>query len=263
VSTDESLRHELAVEQRRANLRYDGIASERAVDHRRHQIAGVGIVVAVGMLLAVLLATNVIEFGSNRWIDSDAVRLATVGFGIAMVIYAFDQERHLRRVEHHREHLVALDCDIASNLLTAGLVLEAVSAVHASVELLDVLPAIVDQGRGLLGAERAVLFLTDEDGVMEPVHDPEGLAPIATPAVALVSARRAIVAITGGGGNDIGVPIGPAEEPLGVLVLPGVLADRLTDELKAVLGRFGTEAGRALANARRYEAAMFLLDVTG
>jgi hypothetical protein len=262
VATDESLREELAAEQRRANLGRDGIASAAAVGRRRHQIAAVGLIVAVGMLFAVLFAANVIQLGSgNHWIDSDVVRLATVVFGITMVVYAFDQERHLRRVERGRAQLVALESDIASNLLAAGLVLDAVCAVHASVELDAVGATIVDQGRALVGGEHGVLFVTDEHGALEPAYDPEGVAAIGAPVAALVAGRRTVMSITEAGGTDIGVPLLHGADLLAVLVLPEVLAARLTPDLEAVLGRFGAEAAAALANARRYEAAMFLLDV--
>ena len=53
----------------------------------------------------------------------------------------------------------------------------------------------------------------------------------------------------------------PGAELLAVLVLPGVVANALTPDTTALLTRFGTAAGAALVNARRYEAAMFLLDV--
>lgn len=260
--TDESLREELVAEQRRANLRRDGIASPEAVDRRRHQIAAVGLVVAVGMLLAVLFGANVIRLGSgSHWIDSDVVRLVTVAFGVTMVVYAFDQERHLRRVERGRAQLVALESDIASNLLTAGLVLDAVCAVHASVELDTVVAVIVEQGRTLVGGEHGVLFVADEHGGLEPAYDPEGVAAIGAPIADLVRGRRTVVSITETGGTDIGVPLLHGADLLAVLVLPEVLAARLTPDLEAVLGRFGAEAASALANARRYEAAMFLMDV--
>ncbi len=260
--TDELLREELATEQRRANLRRDGIASAEAVGRRRHQIAAVGLVVAVGMLFAVLLAAGVVQLGTGSgWIDRDLARLATVGFGVAMVVYAFDQERHLRKVEDRRDQLVALESDIASNLLTAGLVLDSVCAVHASVDLDGVLTAIVDQGRGLVGGDHGLLFARDEHGGLEPVHDPEALAAMAAPVAELVAGRRAVVSISETDGTDIGVPLIHRGELVAVLVLPEVLAARLTRDLEAVLGRFGTEAATALVNARRYEAAMFLLDV--
>lgn len=262
MSVDEALRKELAVEQRRANLGEGGIPSLEALDRRRHQIATVGVIVAIGMLVVVLVATNVIALGSNRWIDGNLARFATIGFGVAMVLYAFDQERHLRRVERHRGELVALDCGIASDLLTAGIVLDSVCALHASIELGTVIPTIVDQGCGLLGAERAVLFLADEDHQMEVVQDADGHAAMSMPTAELVMNRESVVAVTGAVGTDIGVPIAADGTVLGVLVLPGVLTDRLTDDLRTVLTRFGTEAAQALANARRYEAAVFLLDVT-
>jgi hypothetical protein len=96
---------------------------------------------------------------------------------------------------------------------------------------------------------------------MEPVIDPDDLAASARPMVTLVGERRAVVGIVEGSTIDIGVPITSGSELLAVLVLPSVVANALTAETTAVLTRFGAAAGAALVNARRYEAAMFLLDV--
>ncbi|MGZ6885818.1 MAG: hypothetical protein ACXVJA_06370 [Acidimicrobiia bacterium] len=262
MSVDETLREDLAAETRRANLRRErGIPSLEALGRRRHQIAMVGLVVAVGMLVAILLAAHVIDVGSHHWIDSDVARFAIVGFGIAMVIYAFDQERHLRRVEQQRAQLVALDCDIAGQLLGAGLVLDAVTALHASIELDVVLPTVVDQGKALVGAERGVLFIAEDGRPMEPGIDPDGVAAVGVPIVDLVHRRVAVVAIVEDDTVDVGVPIVADGLLLAALVLVGIAGDHLTEDTRDLLERYGEATGRALANARRHEAAVFLLDV--
>ena len=84
--------------------------------------------------------------------------------------------------------------------------------------------------------------------------------------VDLVNDRGAVVAQgrTSSGAEhvlDIGVPIRADGELLAVLVLPAIVAPMLTTDMNLLLTRFGDAAGAALLNARRYEAAMFLLDV--
>ncbi len=261
MTVDQELRRGLVEEQERANLGKTGIVSLAAVDRRRHQLAFVTLLVAAALLFATLVAAHVIELGRQGWIDTDVARFGIVGFGIAMVIYAFDQERHLRRVVQRRARLEALDGEIASHLLSAGLVLDAVSAVHEAIELSDLLPVIVAQGRMLIGCEHAVLFLVEDGSDLDAVIDEEQLASAAAPIAELVLARRGVVGIVAEATMDIGVPIGSNGSVLAVLVLPTVVADRLTDDTREVLDRFGRAAGSALANARRYEAAMFLLDV--
>jgi hypothetical protein len=123
------------------------------------------------------------------------------------------------------------------------------------------LPTVVDQGRSLIGADQGVLFIEEPGRPMEPVIDADGIAAAAQPMVTLVGERRAVVGVVEGSTIDIGVPITAGSELLAVLVLPGVVANALTAETTGVLTRFGAAAGAALVNARRYEAAMFLLDV--
>jgi len=111
-----------------------------------------------------------------------------------------------------------------------------------------------------------VLFLEEDRQPMQPVVDANSMAAEVQTTVDLVSERRVVVAQgreTSGATQvlDIGVPISVNGELLAVLVLPGIVALALTTDMNALLTRFGHAAGAALLNARRYEAAMFLLDV--
>lgn len=260
VRTDDQLRHDLAEDQRRANLPGDEVASIDAVGRRRRQIAAVGMIVAVGMLFASCVAAGVIDFRTPGWIDARAAQYATIGFAICMVLYAFDKERYLRRFVHDREQLDALDAELARHLLTSGIVLDAAIAVHSTLSLAELLPTIAEQGRALAGADHAVLFIEEAGRPMEPVIDPESMATVAAPLAGLVAERRAVVAIVEDGTVDIGVPIIVANEVLAVLVLPGVVAETFGADNRHLLTRFGDIAGSALFNARRYEAAIFLFD---
>jgi hypothetical protein len=261
VSTDQELRARIANEQALADLPGRGVATLQAIHRRRHQIAFVAGLVATAVILATLVSEKVIDIGADSWIDADVTRLALVAFGLGIVLYAFDKDRHLRRVVAQRERIYELDCEIAGSLLSAGLVLDAVSAVHSELALDRLLPTVVEQGRSLIGADRGVLFIEEPGRPMEPVIDPDDLATSAKPMVELVGERRAVVGVVEGSTIDIGVPITSGSELLAVLVLPGVIANALTPDTTAVLTRFGAAAGVALVNARRYEAAMFLLDV--
>jgi hypothetical protein len=261
VSTDQQLRAGIAREQTLADLPNRGIATLQAIHRRRHQIAFVAGLVAIAVIIATLVSEHVIDMGGDTWIDADVTRLALAGFGLGIVLYAFDKDRHLRRVMAQRERIHELDCELAGSLLSAGLVLDAVTAVHAELALDRLLPIMVEQGRSLIGADHGVLFIAEPRAPMQPVIDPEGLAASAEPMVELVTARRGVVGIVEDSTIDIGVPIIGGTELLAVLVLPGVIANALTPDTTALLTRFGVAAGTALMNARRYEAAMFLLDV--
>jgi hypothetical protein len=261
VSIDQELRAGIAREQTLADLPNRGVATLHAIHRRRHQIALVAGLVATAVILATLVSEKVIDIGADSWIDADVARYGLVAFGLGIVLYAFDKDRHLRRVVAQRERIYELDCEIAGSLLSAGLVLDAVTAVHTELALDRLLPTIVDQGRTLIGADKGVLFIEEPGRPMEPVIDVDGLAPVAKPMVELVGERRAVVGVVEGSTIDIGVPILCGTELLAVLVLPGVVANALTPDTTALLERFGVAAGTALVNARRYEAAMFLLDV--
>ncbi len=261
MRTDEHLRHDLAAAQRAAGLRGREIASMEAVDRRRRQIAAVGLVVAVGLLVSTLFSSGVFDLRSRGWIDVTTARFASLGFAICMIMYTFDKERHLRRFVQEREQLYALDGEIAQNLLTSGLLLDVAVAVHSTLSLDELLPILVDQGRSLIGTDQGVLFIEEEGRPMEPAVDPANLAAIGAPIAGLAAARGGVVGIVEDGTVDIGVPMVSGTQVLAVLVLPGVVASQLTESTRALLDRFGRIAGSALANARRYEAAIFLFDV--
>ena len=261
-----TLREDIARDQERADLPKRGIATTQAIVRRRHQIAFVVAIVTCGLVFATLVSENIIDLGAKSWIDTEVTRFALAALSVFVILYAFDKERVLRRVVREQEQLFALDGELAGSLLSAGLVLDAVTALHARLELADVLPCIVDQGRYLVGGEHGVLFLEEDREPMQPVVDAHSLAAEVQTMADLVTERRAVVAQgreTSGAEHalDIGVPIGVDGELLAVLVLPGIVATALTTDVNALLTRFGDAAGAALLNARRYEAAMFLLDV--
>lgn len=261
MTIEQELRDDIARDQRRADLPARGVASAQAILRRRHQLAFLVGVVACGLVAATLVSRHVVDVGGKSLIDADVTRVALAAFGLWIIVYAFSKERSLRRIVEERGRLFALDGEIASELLSAGLVLDAVTALHASLELDELLPCIVDQGRALVGGEHGVLFIAEERQPMQPVVDPESLATVGQPIVDLVSERRRVVGVVGDGTVDIGVPVISGENLLAILVIPGVVAHELNDDTLVLLTRFGGAAGAALANARRYEAAMFLLDV--
>ena len=261
-----TLREDIARDQQRADLPKRGIATAQAIVRRRHQIAFVVAIVTCGLVFATLVSENVIDLGAKSWIDTEVTRFALAALSVFVILYAFDKERVLRRVVREREQLFALDGELAGTLLSSGLVLDAVTAMHARLELADLLPCIVDQGRYLVGGESGVLFLEEDRQPMQPVVDVHSMAAEVQTMVDLVNDRRAVVAEgrTGSGAEhvlDIGVPIRADGELLAVLVLPAIVAPTLTRDMNVLLTRFGDAAGAALLNARRYEAAMFLLDV--
>ncbi|MEP6624253.1 MAG: GAF domain-containing protein, partial [Acidimicrobiia bacterium] len=202
-----------------------------------------------------------IDVGGKTLIDADTTRFALAGFSLWIVFYTFTKDRYLRRVSDEREKLMALDGEIATGLLSAGLVLDSVTAMHAHLELDEVLRCIVEQGRGLVGGDHGVLFVIESDEPIQAVIDEAILAAPVASVADLALQRRAVVGVVDNGRVDIGVPIVAGSQLLGVIVLPGVVGQGVTEDTKMVLSRFSTAAGAALLNARRYEAAMFLLDV--
>ncbi len=264
--TEATLRRDIARDQQRADLPKRGIVTAQAIVRRRHQIAFVVGIVTCGLVFATLVSENIIDLGAKSWIDTEVTRFALAALSVFVILYAFDKERILRRVVREREQLFALDGELAGTLLSSGLVLDAVTAMHARLELADLLPCIVDQGRYLVGGDHGVLFLEEDRQLMQPVVDPHAIAVEVQTTVDLVNNRRAVVAQgrdTSGAEHvlDIGVPISVGGEILAVLVLPAIVAPTLTTDMNVLLTRFGDAAGAALLNARRYEAAMFLLDV--
>ena len=261
-----TLREDIARDQQRADLPKRGIVTAQAIVRRRHQIAFVVGIVTCGLVFATLVSENIIDLGAKSWIDTEVTRFALAALSVFVILYAFDKERILRRVVREREQLFALDGELAGTLLSSGLVLDAVAAMHARLELADLLPCIVDQGRYLVGGERGVLFLEDDRQPMQPVVDAHSMAAEVQTMVDLVNDRRTVVsqgreASAAEHALDIGVPIRADGELLAVLVLPAIVAPVLTTDMNLLLTRFGDAAGAALLNARRYEAAMFLLDV--
>ena len=261
TSIDEDLREQITRDRQLANLRAAGIPTDAAVQRRRLQIGCMAATVAFGMLVATFVAEKIIDLQSKSWIDPNATRLALLGFTALIGIYCFDADRHLKRVETHRARLSHLDGEIASSLLSAGLVLDAVTSLHSTLELDELLPGIVEQARHLIGADHGVLFLAEERQPMQPVVDPGSLAAVARPVVDAVIAARSVQGVARNGTVDVGVPIEADGELLAVLVLLEIATGALNEHTTALLARFGAAGGSALLNARRYEATMFLLDV--
>ncbi|MBK5287582.1 MAG: hypothetical protein JJE46_03845 [Acidimicrobiia bacterium] len=263
MTTRESeLREDIAREERLADLPSDGVVSLGAVHRRRYQIAMLGGLVTIALVFATLVSEGVIHLSGKSVIDASHARLALAIFSVCIVVYAFDKERHLRRIVRDREQLFELDSEIARGLLSSGLVLDAVTALHANLELDDLLPAIVDHGRNLVGVENGVLFLIEDRQPMQPVVDALGIADAVAPVMELVRSQHTVLAMPVEDSLTIGVPIDDRDGSLlAVLALPGMVANELTADTRAVMARFGAAAGSALVNARRYEAAMFLLDV--
>src|SRR3954469_1418382 len=98
VSIDQELRAGIAREQTLADLPNRGVATLHAIHRRRHQIAFVAGLVAVGGIVATLVSEKVIDIGAGSLIDADGMRFALAAFGLGIVLYAFDKDRHLRRV---------------------------------------------------------------------------------------------------------------------------------------------------------------------
>lgn len=260
MATIESLREQIAQEERLTNLRSDGVVHATEIQRRRLQIFLVALVVLVGLLFTTVVNDAWSEVRRHSWIDPDVARIALTIFSAWCAFYVYDKEQHLKQLSRLRRDVEALDGALAAGLLCSALVADSVEAVHATLDLHDVVARIVEQGCALVGAAEGTLFLVDDDGALQVAAGPQ-CSEVPGELLGLVVQRRELLELAGETGSTMGVPLHGDGELLGVLVLTVELPVRLGDESRALLRRFTGAAARAITNARRYEAAVFLLDV--
>ena len=260
MTTIESLREQIVREARLTNLKADGVVHAPEIQRRRLQIFFVALVALVGLLFTTVANDAWEEVRGSSWIDLDVARIALTIFGAWCAFYVYDKEQHLKRLSRLGRDVEALDGALAAGLLCAALVADSVEAVHASLDLDDVVSRVVEQGCALVGATGGALFLVDDDGALQLVTGPA--APAAPGELfGLAMERRELFELAGETSSTVGVPLCGGGDALGVLMLGLEPPVRLGEETRALLVRFAGAAARAIANARRYEAAMFLLDV--
>jgi hypothetical protein len=264
TATLDELHQQINREVREANLRTEK-PTEIDILHRRLQIAFVGAVVVIGLLVTTLANDLWASVRQQAWIDPQVARVALLVFTGWIAFYLWEKERHLKRVTKLSGEIARLDQDLAGNLLRSALVLDSVEAVHTSLELDVVVRRVVDQARWLLGASSSVLHFPDEDGTLVPgeSRSDDAAQPVELAGLAeLVGSERSAVQLSRDGHAVVCAPMRAADGTLiAVISVSSERPDAFSAESRALLERFAASATAAIENARRYEAAVFLLDV--
>ena len=271
MSTIEDLRDEIIREERVVNLHADGNVTAEEIQRRRRQMLLMAVVVLVGLLFTTVANDVWTQFRDSSWIDPDVARIALIGFGICTVGYLYDKEQHLKRLSRLGHEFQDLDAALAATMLRSAFVADATDAIHASLELDEVVQRVAEQACRLVGAGAASLHLTDEEGDLHPVASQVDLAGSEPPEFAepsrdllrVVGRTREPALLNSGTVSVLCVPLVRDGHLIGLVTLGAHVADRFDDDDAALLGRFAVSAANAIANAQRYEAAVFLLDLDG
>jgi uncharacterized protein YigA (DUF484 family) len=268
VSTIEDLRGQIVREERVTNLRADGTVTEAEIHRRRLQMFLLALVVLVGLLFTTIANDVWTEFRDGSWIDPELARLALIGFGIYCALYVYDKEQHLKRLSRLGRDVQDLDAQLAAGMLRSARIAEATEIVHETLDLDEVVRRVVDQSLRLVGASSASLRLTDEDGGLHPVAAQVDVTGSDLPEPAepnddlleVVGHTREPALLNSGTVSVLCVPIVRSDRLLGLIALGAAADNRFDDGVAALLGRFAISVASAIANAQRYEAAVFLLD---
>lgn len=268
LSTIEDLRDEITREERVANLHADGTVTEGEIHRRRIQMFLLAVVVLVGLMFTTVANDVWTRFRDDSWIDPQVARLALIGFGILCALYLYDKEQHLKRLSRLGRDIQDLDSALAVTMLQSAFVADAIEAIHTSLDLDDVIQRVIDESCRMVGAGSASLRLADDDGDLHPVavqvdlfgHELSESAEPSDDLLRVVGRTRETALLNSGTVSVLCVPLVHDDELLGLITLGATAAERFDDDDAALLSRFAAPAANAISNARRYEAAVFLLD---
>ncbi len=268
MSTIEDLRDQIIREERVTNLRADGTVTAAEIHRRRLQMFLLAAVVLIGLLFTTVANDVWTQFRESSWIDPEIARIVLIGFGIGCVLYVYDKEQHLKRLSRLGQDVQDLDAQLAAGMLRSARIAEATEIVHDSLDLDEVVQRVVDQAARLVGARTTSLRLTDEDGGLHPVASQVDVTgpDLAEPAepnddmLEVVGNTHEPALLNSGTVSVLCVPIVRRERLLGLMALSAPPGNRFDDGDAALLGRFAVSVASAVANAQRYEAAVFLLD---
>jgi GAF domain-containing protein len=154
-------------------------------------------------------------------------------------------------------------------MLRSALIADATEAIHEPLDLDEVVQRVVEQACRMVGAASATLRLTDEEGGLHLAAAQVDVAGHELPEPAepdddlleVVGNTREPALLNSGTVSVLCVPIVHHDHLLGLLTLSAGAANRFSDGDAALLGRFARPVANAIANAQRYEAAVFLLDL--
>src|SRR4029078_12577885 len=116
------------------------------IDHRRRQIAEVGLLIFFGVVVSTLRA-NVWSSPHEMFIDPALLRAATITAAGGFIAYVVEKERHLRRLVFLESEERPVHLKIAARLLAAAAFADASSSVQSSLVLEGVIQRTLDRIR--------------------------------------------------------------------------------------------------------------------
>lgn len=272
----ETIRDQIRREERATGLRSNGRVTDAAIRRRRAQIAIVAVVVLLGLVLTTLANDLWIDFKrSSSIVDVDTARLAMLLFSVAFVAYALEKEMHLRRLSSLGHEARQVDYEVAERLLDSAALADADRAVSASLELDVVLHTALEKGATMLVAANAsVSLLTDDGDLREAASHGSGKGLRVADALEMqVALAREPILLSG----PVPLALGTAHSPsrptsvmcaplehdgtlFGVITFGAPPSERFDEDALELLRRFVPRVAAAVARARRFEAAVSLLE---
>lgn len=280
-ATIEAIREQIRREERATGLRGDGQVSDTAIRRRRVQIATVAMVVLVGLVLTTLANDLWTDFKQRSSIvDVNTARLAMILFTVAFVAYAIEKDMHLRRLSSLGVEARQLNLAVADRILESAALADAERVVSSSLELGGVLSSALQQGAALVVAASASVSLLVDDGELREVAslDPDNPGPRVAEAILMqVALAREPMLVSGPVPLELGAeshaaprltsvlcaPLQHEGRLLGVMTFGAPPSEHFGDASLDVMGRFARRVATAIDRARRYEAAVSLLDSRG
>lgn len=275
-TTLEDLREQIRREERVAGLRADGHVTDAAIKRRRLQIALVSVVVFLGLVLTTLVDDLWVDLKRNSSIvDPSSARLAMIVFAVAFIAYALEKERHLRRLTTLGHEAHAINMELAERILRSAALADAQRNLAGCLNLEDALRTSLDESlRLVVAATGSIQLLTDDGELHEVVARPVAGGPrVADALVAQVALAREPMLLSGPVPIEVGTATGvdtitsvvcaPLEHDgvlLGVLTLGAPPTEHFGEDELALVRHFASRAADAIARARRFEAAVLMVD---
>ncbi|MBV8950605.1 MAG: GAF domain-containing protein [Actinobacteria bacterium] len=273
----EAIREQIRREERATGLHGDGHVTDAAIRRRRAQIAVVAVVVLLGLVLTTLANDLWTEFKrSSSIVDVDTARLAMLVFSVAFVAYALEKETHLRRLSSLGIEARQLDYELARRMLSSAALAEAQRVVSSSLELEVVLRTALQQGAAMVEAASASLSLLTDDGELLEAAclDSEPGQRVADAILLQVALAREPMLVSGPVPLELGSGLAPSARTTSVICAPlehagallGVITfgaaptERFGEDAFDLVRRFVPGVAAAVSRARRYEAAVSLID---
>jgi hypothetical protein len=266
----EDLREEILREEACAGLSTERPLTRAEINRRRRQIAEVGLLVFLGVVISTLHA-NVWGSTHDALIDPNLLRAATITAAGGFIAYVVEKERHLRRLTYLEGEERAVQLRIADRLLAAAAFADASRSVHGSLVLEQVLQQTLERLRDLVAAESAAIRLLSADGQLRvaAIDGPSG-TPVRLGGVALATrvglAHEAMLLPGATGRHDpdhglvMGAPIMLGDQLLGVMQLGARSDEPFSAVDLEIVSAFAERVALALNHSRLYEDALVALD---